>query len=255
MALSVKDIINFVENWRSNNGLADNVKLSEKQIASFVSELQHQIEQMDFSVKEGTTIVGYSGYSNGEQAWKIAKQVSTVAGKGATYISDLPAGTLIGENRAKLVEALNEVVGKRNVEKIISSYDSSGNRISGGSCGFGEGLLSLDDFVSAKLMGETKGANSNLIVFVPEGVDQTKVFASTELEQIFENKTFSTINGIPKGQLQAIYNCGTADAVYDILTVNAKEAVGNTSTIEGQADALMKEMVFVGILIVNLSTH
>ena len=208
MALSVTDIINFVENWRSNNGLADNVKLSESQIVNFVSELQHQIEQMDFSVKEGTIIVGYSGYSNGEQTWKIAEQVSTVAGKGATYISDLPAGTLIGKSRTDLEKALTKVVGSVNAEKIISGYDSSGNRIPGGSCGFGEGLLSLDDFVSAKLMGETKGANSNLIVFVPEGVDPTKVFATTELDRIFANKTFSTINGIPKAQLQEIYNTG-----------------------------------------------
>ena len=66
MALSVNDALNFIRNWRGNNGLTDNIKLSESQIASFVSELQHQIEQMDFSVKEGTTIVGYSGYSNGE---------------------------------------------------------------------------------------------------------------------------------------------------------------------------------------------
>lgn len=91
-------------------------------IEQFVMELHNQIEQMDFSVKEGTTIVGYSGFSNGKAAWEIAQEVSKIAGKRAIYISNLPAGTLIGE-----------------------------------------GLLSLDDFVSAKLMGETKGANSNLL--------------------------------------------------------------------------------------------
>lgn len=115
MALSVTDIINFVENWRSNNGLADNVKLSESQIVNFVSELQHKIEQTDFSVKEGTTIVGYSGFSNGKRAWKIAQEVSKITGKRAIYISNLPAGTLIGENRPDLVNALSKVVEKSNV--------------------------------------------------------------------------------------------------------------------------------------------
>lgn len=161
MALSVPDIIKFVEEWRSKNGFADDVKLNDNQIATFVSELHAQIEQMDFSVKEGTTIVRYSGFSNGKAAWEIAQEVSEITGKNAIYISNLPAGTLIGIYR--------------------------------------------DDFISAKLMGETKGANSNLIVFVPEGVDQSKVFATTELDRIFANKTFNTINGIPKGKLQAIY--------------------------------------------------
>ena len=257
MALNVSDIIKFVEEWRSKNGFADDIKLNDNQIATFVADLQSKVKQMDFSVPKGTTVIGYSGCSNGNAAWQIAKEISEIAGDGAVYISDLPAGTLIGKYRDDLVEALKKVVGNSNVEKIISGYDSSGNRIPGGSCGFGEGLLSLDDFVSAKLMGETKGANSNLIVFVPEGVDPTKVFATTELDRIFANKTFSTINGIPKGQLQAIYNSGTAgkQALYDILTATVKEEVGNTSTIEGQADALMKEMVFIGILIVNLSTN
>lgn len=87
-------------------------------------------------------------------------------------------------------------------------------------------------------MGETKGANSNLIMFIPEGVDPTKVFATTELDAIFKNDTFKTINGIPKAQLQEIYNTGAngVQEVYDILTATAKEVVGNTSTIETQAE-------------------
>lgn len=38
-----------------------------------------------------------------------------------------------------------------------------------------------------KLMGETVGANSNLIVLTPAGIDVTKVFGTTELEAIFKN--------------------------------------------------------------------
>lgn len=72
MALGVNDILDFIQSWRGNNGLADDIKLSENQIEQFVMELHNQIEQMDFSVKEGTTIVGYSGVSNGKAAWEIA---------------------------------------------------------------------------------------------------------------------------------------------------------------------------------------
>ena len=149
MESSVKRIIDFIKQWANDNGFAE----SNSQVVKFVSELQNEIKKMNFSVPEGTTIIAYSGFSNGEQTWKIAKQVSTAAGDGATYISDLPAGTLIGgENRVALVKALKEVVDQEYIEMIISGYDSSGNRIPGGSCGFGKGLLSLDDFVSQKLM-------------------------------------------------------------------------------------------------------
>lgn len=49
---------------------------------------------MDFSKPKGTTVIAYSGKSNGENAWLIADIVSKVTGKDALYISDLLAGTL-----------------------------------------------------------------------------------------------------------------------------------------------------------------
>ncbi len=105
MAVSVTDIIKFVEGWRSRNGFDDDVKLEDNQIATFVSELQSKVKQMDFSVPNGTTVIGYSGDSNGEKTWKIAAKLSEIAGDGAMYISDLPTGTLIGKYRDDLVEA------------------------------------------------------------------------------------------------------------------------------------------------------
>ena len=211
---------------------------------------------MDFSVPKGTTVIAYIGIYNNVKLFKTAEAVSKAMGDGAKYISNLPAGKLLNDDGFK--EAMQELLGKENMPKIISGYtdDTWTKRLPGGSCGFGKNILSLDDFVSKKLMGETVGANSNLIVLTPAGIDGTKVFGTTELDVIFANDTFKTLNGIPKGQLQAIYNCGTAgkQAVYDILTVNAKEAVGNASTIEGQADVSIRAMVSNSILIVNLST-
>ena len=51
------------------------------------------------------------------------------------------------------------------MNQIISGCDASWNRLdNAGTCGFGDNLPSLDDLVSKKLMGETKGASENLSV-------------------------------------------------------------------------------------------
>lgn len=154
MALQVDDIIEFVETWRIENGIANNLELSNDQIIKFVSELQNKIAEMDYSVPEGVTIIGYSGNSNKCEAWKIVAKVADPKQKVAYYISNLPAGELIGKRRDDLESALETVVGEDNVDKIIGGYDSDGKRLKGGSCGFGDDLLSIDDFVSSKLMGE-----------------------------------------------------------------------------------------------------
>ena len=249
---TIDDIIKFVEEYGEKVGR----QLQGEEIADFVEQLQQEISKMDFSVQKGTTVIAYTGTYNNVKLYTTAEAVSKAMGDGAKYISDLPAGKLLNDDGFK--EAMQKLVGEKNLPKIISGYTDAtwSKRIPNGSCGFGENLLSLDDFVSKKLMGETKGANSNIIVLTPAGIDATKVFATTELDQFFANKTFSTINGIPKGQLQAIYNCEPVvrQAVYDILTATAKEAVGNASIIEGQADVVVRAMAFNGILIVNLST-
>ncbi len=198
---------------------------------------------MDYTVPEGVTIIGYSGKSNGKNAWEIVDTVVDSEQKGkAYYISSLPAGELISEYRDSLEDALATVVGDDNVSKIIGEYDAAGNRLERGSCGFGESLPSIDDFVSSKLMGETVGASNNLIVFIPEGVDHTKVFATTELEYIFKNDTFQYINGIPKSELESIYRSGDVgkQSVYDIISKTSSEVVGTTSDIDAQAELLKK---------------
>ena len=129
---------------------------------------------------------------------------------------------------------------------IISGCDASWNRLdNAGTCGFGDNLPSLDDLVSRKLMGETKGASENLIVFIPQPIQeqnnfQKKVFAATELEQIFQNDTFQTINGIPKEQLKSIYdekNNGK-EYVYNIISETSQQVVGDEQSLEGQAELL-----------------
>lgn len=198
----IPDIINFVESYSEKFGR----QLQGDEIAEFVKQLQQEIAKMNFSLPEGTTVIAYTGTYNDVALYKTAKAVTKTMGDGARYISNLPAGTLL--NDEDFVDAMTELIGEENIPKVISGYTDGtwSQRIGNGSCGYGENILSLDDFVSKKLMGETVGANSNLIVLAPAGIDGTKVFGVTELDVIFKNDTFKTINGIPKAQLQAIYN-------------------------------------------------
>lgn len=221
---AIDKITDFVYDWLENNG----VLTQDEQIATFVSELQNQISRMDFSLKEGTTVIGYTGNSNDSNCWRIAKNVSETYEGGAVYISDLPAGALLNDTDFK--EAIYELFDENEAVqvKVINGYDISNGgwnnavRLEGGSCGYGD-LLSLDDFVSSKLMGETVGASSNLIIFCPEEVDMTKVLPVTEMKNILANDTWQYINGIPKSEIKALYDSGNTEAVFQVISRVSRE--------------------------------
>ena len=240
-------IIDFINGWLESKGLPQGTELNDFQITEFVSELQEQISLIDFSFPKGTTIIGYSGESNGTAAWEIVKQISESMGEAVVYISDLPAGQLINDEGFK--RALKDLLDDGEIiNKIISGYEN-GERLEGGKCGYGD-YLSLDDFVSTKLMGESIGVSDNIIIFIPEEVNPNKVFATTEIEKVFENNTFKYINGIPKEELAAIYNSGPEGkvTVYQILSRLSQEVVGDATGIEEQAALLQKSFGESGIL-------
>ena len=151
----IEDIFQFVKEWRSTKGIPDDTILTEDQIEIFVGELQKEICKMDFSLPEGTTIIGYSGSSNGTPAWKIIGQISSDLGDDVKYISDLPAGQLLDVDYRDDFEALITecITNNKNSTSMIISGMSSGTRVSA-ECGYGD-YLSLDDFVSSKLIGES----------------------------------------------------------------------------------------------------
>ena len=64
-----KDIIEYAKNWKILKGYEG--FLTNEQIAEFVGDLQDQVSLMDFSLPEGTTIIGYSGISNNVKAYEI----------------------------------------------------------------------------------------------------------------------------------------------------------------------------------------
>lgn len=189
----------------NNNGI-EGGRIGDHLIIDFITELQDKISQMDFTVPNNTTIIGYSGESNGKRCFEIVHKITENQGDGARYISNLPAGKLL--NDPEFVDELEKIIGHDNIDSLVHGYGKNGKRLDNGSCGYGNGIISLDDFVSAKLMGETVGSSNNIIIFVPETIDPTKVFATTEIEQIFKNSTFEYINGIPKSELETIYRAG-----------------------------------------------
>ena len=214
MALSVKDIIDFVIKEQEH---FQGQELSREEVVDFIGRLQTQIKQMDFSVPEGTTMVAYSGWANDcVRAWEVADKASTIVGDGVTYIGELEGGKLL--NNKIFQQELETLIGEDYYKMVFDGCDTLGKRLTGGTCGLDNNILSLVDFVSAEFMSAS-GASSNIIVITPEGIDPSSVFAATELETILNNDTFKTINGVPKDQLKLLYNSGDVgkQSVYEIL--------------------------------------
>ena len=218
-----RDIVDFVKNWRSANGFAESDGLPEEQIAKFVGELQERVALMDYSIPKGSTIIGYSGWSNGEQVWKIVQEAAHAEGSAGFYISDLPAGKLLNKPyREDLERAIAKITNDpMTAGRILGGWYGSDARSAWS--GFGE-FVSLDDFVSAKLMGESTGVNANFVVFSPEEIAENKVFACTEAQKLFENGSCRYINGIDKEFLRSVYSRGEMGrrAFYQIISETSK---------------------------------
>ena len=246
-----RDIVDFAENWRSANGLGEG-KLTDEQISRFVGELQERVAKMDYSIPEGSTVIGYSGNSNGEQVWKIVREAAHAEGSAGFYISDLPAGRLLNDGfRRDLRTAIEKIAGsKEAAERILGGWYGSESRSVWS--GFGE-FVSLDDFVSAKLMGESTGVSGNFVVFSPEEIAENRVFACTEAQKLFENGSCRYINGIDKEFLRSVYSRGAEGrrAFYQIISETSKSVAGAVSDLKEQSAVLRKTPVGGDCLILS----
>ena len=246
-----RDIVDFAENWRSANGFAEGETLADEQIARFVGELQERVALMDYSIPEGSVVIGYSGKSNGVDVWRIVEKTAHAEGSAGFYISDLPAGKLLNDGFRRDLE--------KAIVKITNDPVTAG-RILGGWykdarstwSGFGE-FVSLDDFVSAKLMGESSGVNGNFVVFSPEEIAENRVFACTEAQKLFENGSCRYINGIDKEFLRSVYSRGEMGrrAFYQIISETSKSVAGAVSDLKEQSAVLRKTLVGGDCLILS----
>lgn len=144
MFLTIEQIIEFVNNWKSSNGITG--ELSATQIAQFMSDLKIEIGKMNFTVPDGTNTVLYSGKSGSLQAWEIVENATQNSNGNLMYISDLDAGKLISDR--SFIEAVTDVVGDKQARLILNGYDENWIRVSSNS---------IDDFVSATLVNSGKG--------------------------------------------------------------------------------------------------
>ena len=232
-----KDIVEFAQNWRSANGFTETERIADEQIAKFVGELQERVALMDYSIPKGSTVIGYSGWSNGEQVWKIVEKTAHAEGSAGFYISDLPAGKLLNDDfRDQLEDAIKKIANndKEAAERIMSGWYGPESRSAWS--GFGE-FVSLDDFVSAKLMGESSGVSGNFVVFSPEEIAENRVFACTEAQKLFENGSCKYINGIDKEFLRSVYSRGAEGrrAFYQIISETSKSVAGAVSDLKEQS--------------------
>ena len=215
--------------------------LTDEQIAKFVGELQERVAKMDYSIPEGSTVIGYSGNSNGEQVWKIVREAAHAEGSAGFYISDLPAGKLLNKPyREDLEKAIAKIAGsKEAAERILGGWYGPESRSAWS--GFGE-FVSLDDFVSAKLMGESTGVSENFVVFSPEEIAENRVFACTEAQKLFENGSCKYVNGIDKEFLRSVYSRGAEGrrAFYQIISETSKSVALSVSDLKEQSGVLRK---------------
>ena len=246
-----RDIVEFAKNWRSANGLGEG-KLTDEQISRFVGELQERVAKMDYSIPEGSTVIGYSGNSNGEQVWKIVEKTAHAEGSAGFYISDLPAGKLLNKPyREDLEKAIAKITNDPvTAGRILGGWYGPESRSAWS--GFGE-FVSLDDFVSAKLMGESTGVSENFVVFSPEEIAENRVFACTEAQKLFENGSCRYINGIDKEFLRSVYSRGAEGrrAFYQIISETSKSVAGAVSDLKEQSAVLRKTPVGGDCLILS----
>ncbi len=74
------------------------------------------------------------------------------------------------------------------------------------------------------------------------------------MEQIFQNDTFQTINGIPKEQLKSISDKGETgkECVYDIIQETSAQVVGDEQTFDKQTELLKQAITENGSIYMEI---
>lgn len=222
-----QQVIDFVENWRVTNNIEVNAALSEAQIEQFAADLQQQVSDLSFeSPKPGASMIAYNGsnYGTGVPAWELARATSECSNGTLVYISDFDAGKLI--NNDNFNTAVANAVGDPDLtyEILHGTKDAAGNRTPYGA----GGVLSLDDYVSKRIMMEAEG---NVVSFTTEMKDYS-VFTQTELQTIIDNPNVTSINGIPKSELTSILN----DTRYGFTYAERMDLVREAIAVQSRID-------------------
>lgn len=216
-------IINYVNNWRTANGITGSSSLTDVQLRSFVGDLQSQVQQFavrpsDASWATDARPIAYSGMLGDTPSFQLAKAISEASGGKLFFISDTPAGELL--NSTGLEDAVAKAVGGTDTDlgakvqaRIFRGDWSGSTRTSKYAVG---DLLALDDFISDRMIGETAWGDLRTITATSQS---DRVFAQTELIKAMAEPKITSINTVPKEVYQAIYDkTGSWEAVNDAVS-------------------------------------
>ena len=220
MILTIDDVIGVVNNWKSNNNIVGDLNFS--QLSKFTSDIRSAIDQMDFAIANDSSVVLYSGKSGSVPAWKVVDSATKNSGGRLTYISNFDAGKMLNTGSA-FEQAVIDVVGKENIEYVMHGYDNSGVRVN---------TSSFDDCVSSKLVKSGKG---ELFIYAPEGIDSSKVLASTEIQQALNSGNYTSINGIDINYAKSVYKSNPND-FYKLINDTSKATPHKVHKLEIKHD-------------------
>lgn len=242
--MDLKEIVDFVKDWRVSNKISGNAPLDNTQLAAFAKDLQVQVDA--FSVKPQqvswhkpdkddphartswqpeAAVIGYSGDVGDKRGYQVAAAMSRDGDGKVFYISDTPAGKLLNNPEFKDAVAATAggadfVAGDRAKNLLISGFGANDQRVEKYAVGK---VLPLDDRVSQRMMGEASG---DVRVLVPNALPE-RVFYKTELPALLDNPNVTAINRVPKEVLKEIYATHAVDGVRTVLSVASCELMKN----------------------------
>ena len=187
-----------LENWMfdylNDNG---NIKSDASKVNSFLKELYKMISD-DFkmiSLPDDGQAVLYAGWHSDVAMWQLVDCI-TEQTDNYYYISDTPAGMLMGKEKGVFQELLIDIIGKDYVDKL---FNSNTKEFSDEAL---EGIINFNDYVSKNLAEKYVGNDGNALIFVSD-YNPESVLIRTELPILLQKESVKTINGIPKESLIA----------------------------------------------------
>ncbi|WP_162551116.1 calcium-binding protein [Paenibacillus tepidiphilus] len=225
------DIIDFVETWRSRNGIPENAVLTADQTRKLAMDVQGEVGKLSFKVPtEGGNIIPYSGTIGDIPAYKIAEWAAKGSDGKLYFINDTQAGALL--NNRGFMDALELAAG----DSAVSDALMNGKYVNDVRTPYGTGeVLALNDYVSKNVM--LTNAHGNVITLTG-GSLPFKVWSQTELPTLLEMPEVLSIDGIPredllraKNQFMREYGFSEAKALDGVRELIAYKSKANMAEI------------------------
>ena len=186
---------NWLNDYLNNNG---NIKSDPSKVNSFLKELYQMISNdLDMiSLPDDGQAVLYAGWHSDVAMWQLVDSI-TEQTDNYYYISDTPAGMLMGKERDGFQQILKNIIGEEYVDMVFNSTTKEFPETEAL-----EGIINFNDFVSQNLANKYVGNDGNALIFVSD-YNPDSVLIRTEIPTLLQKESIKTINGIPKESLIA----------------------------------------------------